>query len=73
MISRRHCGTADASLTVFRSAFLRGIDKQKGSITVQAGARVSQILEELQKQGLTLENFSSITEAGNEKADGWAR
>ena len=29
---------------------------------VQAGARVSQILAELQKHNLTLENFSSITE-----------
>ena len=34
----------------------------KHTITVQAGARVSQILEELQKHGLTLEKFSSITE-----------
>ena len=41
----------------------RGVDKEAGTITVQAGARVSQILSELQKHGLTLENFSSITEA----------
>eukprot|EP00434_Breviolum_minutum_P046506 symbB.v1.2.042115.t1/scaffold8920.1/size4658/1 len=40
---------------------IKGIDKEKGTITVQAGARVSQILAELQKHGLTLENFSSIT------------
>lgn len=49
---------------------IKGIDKQKGTITVQAGARVSQILEELQKQGLTLENFSSITE---QQIAGWTQ
>eukprot|EP00439_Symbiodinium_sp_Y106_P072516 s318_g13.t1 len=42
---------------------IKGVDKEAGTITVQAGARVSQILSELQKHGLTLENFSSITEA----------
>eukprot|EP00913_Durusdinium_trenchii_P035197 g32927.t2 len=41
---------------------IKGIDKEKNTITVQAGARVSQILAELQKHNLTLENFSSITE-----------
>lgn len=49
---------------------IKGIDKEKGTITVQAGARVSQILAELQKHGLTLENFSSITE---QQIGGWTQ
>ena len=49
------------SVFCWPAAFCPGIDKEKGTITVQAGARVSQILAELQKHGLTLENFSSIT------------
>ncbi|CAK9026232.1 unnamed protein product [Durusdinium trenchii] len=48
----------------------RGIDKEKNTITVQAGARVSQILAELQKHNLTLENFSSITE---QQIAGWTQ
>eukprot|EP00931_Biecheleriopsis_adriatica_P073222 TRINITY_DN47551_c0_g1_i1.p1 TRINITY_DN47551_c0_g1~~TRINITY_DN47551_c0_g1_i1.p1 ORF type:complete len:563 (-),score=130.35 TRINITY_DN47551_c0_g1_i1:80-1741(-) len=47
-----------------------GVDKERGTITVQAGARVSQILEELKKYGLTLENFSSITE---QQIGGWTQ
>lgn len=47
-----------------------GIDKTAGTITVQAGARVSQILEALKKEGLTLENFSSITE---QQIAGWTQ
>jgi len=46
------------------------VDVEKQTITVQAGARVSQILEELQKHGLTLENFSSITE---QQIAGWTQ
>ncbi|OLP99557.1 L-galactono-1,4-lactone dehydrogenase, mitochondrial [Symbiodinium microadriaticum] len=49
---------------------IKGVDKEAGTITVQAGARVSQILSELQKHGLTLENFSSITE---QQAAGWTQ
>ncbi|CAJ1388962.1 unnamed protein product [Effrenium voratum] len=49
---------------------IRGVDLQRGTITVQAGCRVSQILEELRKRGLTLENFSSITE---QQAAGWTQ
>ena len=37
---------------------------------MQAGARVSQILAALKEQGLTLENFSSITE---QQVGGWTQ
>lgn len=46
------------------------VDTQKRTITVEAGARVSQILDELRKHGLTLENFSSITE---QQIGGWTQ
>jgi len=46
------------------------VDKKAQTITVRAGARVSQILEELQKHNLTLENFSSITE---QQIGGWTQ
>jgi len=46
------------------------VDRDAKTITVQAGARVSQILEELQKHDLTLENFSSITE---QQIGGWTQ
>lgn len=46
------------------------IDVEGQTITVEAGARVSQILEELQKHGLTLANFSSITE---QQIAGWTQ
>jgi len=47
-----------------------GVDVEAQTITVQAGARVSQILEELQKYNLTLSNFSSITE---QQIAGWTQ
>lgn len=46
------------------------VDKEKGTITVEAGARVAQILDELRKHGMTLENFSSITE---QQIAGWTQ
>merc|ERR1719487_1635845 len=46
------------------------VDKQKMTITVEGGARVSQILDELQKHGMTLANFSSITE---QQIGGWTQ
>ena len=46
------------------------VDMDKHTITLQAGARVSQVLEELQKHGLTLENFSSIIE---QQIAGWTQ
>jgi len=46
------------------------VDTQRQTITVRAGTRVSVILEELQKHGLTLENFSSITE---QQIGGWTQ
>jgi len=46
------------------------VDVKAQTITVEAGARVSQILEELQKHGLTLANFSSITE---QQIGGWTQ
>jgi len=46
------------------------VDKEKMTITVEGGARVSQILDELQKYGLTLANFSSITE---QQIGGWTQ
>merc|ERR1719188_2723052 len=47
-----------------------GVDVENRTITVQAGARVSTILEELAKHGLTLENFSSVTE---QQIGGWTQ
>jgi len=38
------------------------VDKEKKQITVQAGARVSQVLEALKPYGLTLQNLASISE-----------
>jgi L-galactono-1,4-lactone dehydrogenase len=46
------------------------VDTANSTITVEAGARVSQILAELQRHGLTLENFSSITE---QQIGGWTQ
>mmetsp|Transcript_127125 Transcript_127125/g.220340 ORF Transcript_127125/g.220340 Transcript_127125/m.220340 type:complete len:557 (+) Transcript_127125:80-1750(+) len=46
------------------------VDKEKMTITVEGGARVSQILDELKKYGLTLANFSSITE---QQIGGWTQ
>merc|ERR1712151_1136915 len=46
------------------------VDVEGQTITVEAGARVSQILEELQKYNLTLSNFSSITE---QQIAGWTQ
>ncbi|KAJ7527041.1 hypothetical protein O6H91_16G033700 [Diphasiastrum complanatum] len=38
------------------------IDKEENRVTVQAGARVGQVVEELKPHGLTLQNFASIKE-----------
>lgn len=38
------------------------VDKEKQQVTVQAGARVSQIVELLRPHGLTLQNYASIAE-----------
>lgn len=38
------------------------IDAETNRVTVQAGARVSQVVEALRPHGLTLQNFASITE-----------
>lgn len=38
------------------------IDTETNRVTVQAGARVSQVVEALRPHGLTLQNFASITE-----------
>ncbi|CAM6084490.1 unnamed protein product [Calypogeia fissa] len=38
------------------------VDKETGLVTVQAGARVEQVVEELKPYGLTLQNFASIKE-----------
>merc|ERR1719387_1002314 len=46
------------------------VDKGNMTITVEGGARVSQILEELQKHGMTLANFSPITE---QQIGGWTQ
>merc|ERR1719335_621480 len=46
------------------------VDREKMTITVEGGARVSQILDELRKHGMTLANFSSITE---QQIGGWTQ
>jgi L-galactono-1,4-lactone dehydrogenase len=38
------------------------IDKEKMQVTVQAGARVSQVVEALRPYGMTLQNYASIAE-----------
>lgn len=38
------------------------VDKEKKTITVQAGAKVSQVVEALRPYGLTLQNYASIAE-----------
>lgn len=46
------------------------IDTKTQTVTVQAGARVSQVLEALGRHGLTLQNFSSIQE---QQLGGWTQ
>jgi len=46
------------------------VDTKSMTITIEGGARVSRILEELQKHGMTLANFSSITE---QQIGGWTQ
>mmetsp|Transcript_17771 Transcript_17771/g.41389 ORF Transcript_17771/g.41389 Transcript_17771/m.41389 type:complete len:574 (+) Transcript_17771:66-1787(+) len=46
------------------------VDKEKMTITVEGGARVAQILDELKKHNMTLANFSSITE---QQIGGWTQ
>ena len=46
------------------------VDRKAQTVTVQAGARVSQVLEALGKHGLTLQNFSSIQE---QQLGGWTQ
>lgn len=38
------------------------VDQEKMQVTVQAGARVEQVLEALKPHGLTLQNYASIKE-----------
>jgi len=46
------------------------VDTERKQVTVGAGARVSAVLSELNKHGLTLENFSSIQE---QQVGGWTQ
>jgi len=46
------------------------VDVERKQVTVGAGARVSSVLSELNKHGLTLENFSSIQE---QQVGGWTQ
>lgn len=46
------------------------VDKAHQTVTVGAGAKVSDVLKELSKHGLTLENFSSIQE---QQMAGWTQ
>ena len=38
------------------------VDKEKKQVTVEAGARVAQVVEAIREHGLTLQNFASIAE-----------
>jgi len=46
------------------------VDKERSLVTVGAGAKVADVLKELGKYGLTLENFSSIQE---QQVGGWTQ
>lgn len=46
------------------------VNAAQGTVTVGAGATVSDLLKELSKHGLTLENFSSIQE---QQLGGWTQ
>uniref|UniRef100_A0A7S4LLR5 FAD-binding PCMH-type domain-containing protein n=1 Tax=Eutreptiella gymnastica TaxID=73025 RepID=A0A7S4LLR5_9EUGL len=46
------------------------VDPEGQTITVQAGIKVSKVLQELQKYGLTLQNFSSIQD---QQMGGWTQ
>jgi len=46
------------------------VDKDRVLVTVGAGAKVADVLKELSKHGLTLENFSSIQE---QQIGGWTQ
>lgn len=38
------------------------VDQERGRVTVEAGARVSQVVEALRPYNLTLQNYASIAE-----------
>ena len=52
----------EAMLNMGQMDAILSIDKEKMQVKVQAGARVSTVVEELRKHGLTLQNYASIAE-----------
>ncbi|CAN0236095.1 unnamed protein product, partial [Hapterophycus canaliculatus] len=38
------------------------VDKERGTVTVEAGARVQQVVDALAPHGMTLQNYASISE-----------
>lgn len=65
-LSPNGIGFADSNKVCMSMSQLDGIigpvDKDKMQITVQAGIRVSDLVDELKPHGLTLQNFASIAE-----------
>ncbi|KAJ4850318.1 hypothetical protein Tsubulata_005833 [Turnera subulata] len=42
--------------------YILAVDKDKNTVTVQAGIRVQQLVDGIKERGLTLQNFASIRE-----------
>lgn len=53
---------SDGMVNVALMDSILAIDKDSQQVTVQAGARVSQVVEALRPHGLTLQNYASIAE-----------
>nr|BAO94255.2 L-galactono-1,4-lactone dehydrogenase [Euglena gracilis] len=62
--------STDAMVSLSRLDKVLEVDPKGQTITVQAGIKVSQVLEELRKHGLTLQNFSSIQD---QQMGGWTQ
>lgn len=54
--------SADGMVNIALMDSILSVDKEKRQVTVQAGARVSQVVDALRPHGLTLENYASIAE-----------
>ncbi|KAG6547363.1 hypothetical protein Mapa_011300 [Marchantia paleacea] len=62
-LSPNGCGlSSDGMVNLALMDKILNVDKEKMQVTVQAGARVEQVVEALKPYGLTLQNYASIKE-----------
>ena len=69
-LSPNGIGMSDKNLLSVANLDYIDVNRIKGEVTVGAGIRVSDVLKELSKHGMTLENFSSIQE---QQMGGWTQ